>query len=144
MFHLQVSSTVGMSPLLFETNNTKGSSAGVALAKKQSNKTLYLRARSYCKTFVHFGSKRLRDKPLPEQAAADLGLAKPHSPHSPDLLGISLNFCFAHPVLITPGLYGLQGLSWQSNRFDLSFEPCLGWVCNSHNSQRQKGARGTM
>lgn len=91
MFHLRVRSTVGMSPLLLEKNNTKGSLAGVALARKQSNKTLYLRACSYCETFVHFGSKRPQDKPLPEQAAADLSLAQ-SQPHSPDLLGISLNF----------------------------------------------------
>lgn len=142
-FHLQVRITVGMSPLLLEKNNTKGSLAGVALARKQSNKTLYLRARSYCETFVHFGSKRPREKPLLEQAAADLGSAKPQ-PHSPDLLGISLNFCFAPPLLITAGSRGLQGLSWQSNRFGLSFEPCLGWACNSHNSQEQQGARGTI
>lgn len=40
MFHLQVRSAVGMSPLLLEKNNTKGSLTGMALAKKQSNKTL--------------------------------------------------------------------------------------------------------
>lgn len=75
MFHLQVRSTVGISPLLLEKNNTKGSLAGVALARKQSNKTLYLRACSYFETFVHFDSKRPQEKPLPEQAAADLGFS---------------------------------------------------------------------
>lgn len=66
--------------------------------------------------------KRPRDKPLPEQAAADLGLAQP-KPHSPGLLGISLNFCFVLPVLITEGSQGLQRLSWQSNRFGPALNP---------------------
>lgn len=142
MFHLQVRSTVGISPLLLEKNNTKGSLAGVALARKQSNKTLYLRACSYFETFVHFDSKRPQEKPSLSRLQLILGLAQPQ-PHSPDL-GISLNFCFAPPLLITARSWGLQGLSWQSNRFGLSFEPCLGWVCNFHNSQRQQGARGTI
>lgn len=126
MFHLQVTSTVGISPLLLEKNNTKGSLAGVALARKQSNKTLYLRACSYFETFVHFDSKRPQEKPSLSRLQLILGLAQPQ-PHSPDLLGISLNFCFAPPLLITARSWGLQGLSWQSNRFGLSFEPCLGW-----------------
>lgn len=88
MFHLQVESAEGMSPLLLEKNNTKGSLTGVALARKQSNKTLHLSARSYCEIFVNFDSNRPQDKPLPEQAAADLSLAQPQ-PQSPHPLGIS-------------------------------------------------------
>lgn len=113
------------------------------MQRKQSDRTLYLRARNYCETFVHFGSNRPRDKPLPEQAAADLSLAQPQ-PHWPHPLGISLHFCFAPLELITAGSRGLQGLSWHSNRFGLIFEPFLRWVCNSHKSQRQQGARGAL
>lgn len=83
----------------------------------------------------------LRKNPSLSRLQLTWGLTQAQ-PHSPDLLGISLNFCFAPSVMNTAGSQGLHVLSWQGKRFGRQLRTLLRQVCNSHNSQRQQGQRG--